>query len=30
LPVVATEESARLGYLDSTMPAVQDPAAPLR
>ena len=29
LPVEATEEAARLGYLDSTMPAVQDPA-PLR
>lgn len=29
LPVVTPEESARLGYLDSTMPAVQDPA-PLR
>ena len=29
LPLVATEESARLGYVDSTMPAVQDPG-PLR
>src|SRR5882724_5607031 len=26
LPVDATQESARLGYVDSTMPAVQDPA----
>ena len=29
IPLVAIDEPARLGYVDSTVPAVQDPA-PLR